>query len=46
VICHDSVLKEIALSPPGDLEALQRIKGMGPYKVQAYGQALLDAVRE
>jgi ATP-dependent DNA helicase RecQ len=46
VICHDSVLKEIALSPPADLEALQRVKGMGPYKVQAYGQALLDAVRE
>jgi ATP-dependent DNA helicase RecQ len=46
VICHDSVLKEIALSPPADLEALQRVKGMGPDKVQAYGQALLDAVRE
>jgi ATP-dependent DNA helicase RecQ len=46
VICHDSVLKAIAMSPPVDLEAMKSIKGMGPYKVQAYGQALLDAVRE
>ena len=46
VICHDSVLKAIAMSPPSDIDALQRIKGMGPYKVQTYGQALLDAVRD
>jgi ATP-dependent DNA helicase RecQ len=46
VICHDSVLKSIAISPPSDLEAMKSIKGMGPYKVQTYGQALLDAVRE
>jgi ATP-dependent DNA helicase RecQ len=46
VICHDSVLKSIAMSVPADLEALKSIKGMGPYKVQTYGQALLNAVRE
>ncbi len=46
VICHDSVLREIAMSAPSDLDALQKVKGMGPFKVQAYGQALLDAVRE
>ncbi len=46
VICHDSVLKQIAMTPPSDMESLQRIKGMGAYKVQAYGQALLDAVRD
>jgi ATP-dependent DNA helicase RecQ len=45
VICHDSVLRQIAMSMPTNLEALQRIKGMGPHKVEAYGQALLDAVR-
>ena len=45
VICHDSVLKMIAMRMPGDLAALQQIKGMGPQKVEAYGQALLDAVR-
>ena len=46
VVCHDSVLKSIAISPPADLEAMKTIKGMGPYKVQTYGQALLNAVRE
>jgi ATP-dependent DNA helicase RecQ len=46
VICHDSVLKSIAMSVPADLEAMKSIKGMGPFKVQTYGQALLDAVRE
>ncbi len=46
VICPDSTLKEIAMNMPADLEALQKIKGMGPYKVEMYGQALLDAVRE
>jgi len=46
VICHDSVLKAIAMSMPANLEALKSIKGMGPYKVQTYGQTLLDAVRD
>jgi ATP-dependent DNA helicase RecQ len=46
VICHDSVLKIIARVVPADIEALQSIKGMGPYKIQMYGQAFLDAVRE
>jgi ATP-dependent DNA helicase RecQ len=45
VICHDSVLRTIAISVPGNLAALERIKGMGPHKVASYGQALLDAVR-
>jgi ATP-dependent DNA helicase RecQ len=45
VICHDSTLKTIAKIAPGDLDALGQIKGMGPYKVQMYGQALLDALR-
>jgi ATP-dependent DNA helicase RecQ len=45
VICHDSVLKTIARLVPADIESLQRIKGMGPYKIQMYGQAFLDAVR-
>ena len=46
VICHDSVLRTIAMLMPANLEALQQIKGMGPHKVATYGQALLDAVRE
>ena len=45
VVCHDKVLKQIALEVPSDVESLSRIKGMGPYKVKTYGQAFLDALR-
>ena len=46
VICHDRTLKTIARIAPANLQILQQIKGMGPYKVQEYGQAFLDAVRD
>jgi ATP-dependent DNA helicase RecQ len=46
VICHDKTLKAIALAVPENLESLEQIKGMGPYKIQTYGQKFLDAVRE
>jgi ATP-dependent DNA helicase RecQ len=45
VICHDSTLKLIAQSAPADENALERIKGMGQYKIKMYGQAFLDALR-
>jgi ATP-dependent DNA helicase RecQ len=45
VICHDSTLKLIAQSAPTDELALERIKGMGQYKIKMYGQAFLDALR-
>lgn len=44
-ICHDTTLKEIALAAPGDLSALEQVKGMGPYKVKTYGPAFLEALR-
>ena len=44
-ICHDRTLKLIARRAPDDLGALEQIKGMGPMKVQTYGEALLRAVR-
>jgi ATP-dependent DNA helicase RecQ len=44
-VCHDSTLRAIAQAAPSDLEALQQIKGMGPFKVQQYGEAFLAAVR-
>jgi ATP-dependent DNA helicase RecQ len=44
-ICHDSTLKLIAQYAPRDVSALQQIKGMGPSKIQQYGEALLTAVR-
>jgi ATP-dependent DNA helicase RecQ len=45
-ICHDSALKLIAQLAPNDVESLEQIKGMGPYKVNMYGKVLLDAVRQ
>jgi ATP-dependent DNA helicase RecQ len=46
VICHDRTLKLIAHFAPADVESLERVKGMGPHKVKAYGEALLSAVRD
>jgi ATP-dependent DNA helicase RecQ len=45
VICHDKTLKEIARAVPADVDGLQKIAGMGPFKISQYGQAFLDAVR-
>jgi ATP-dependent DNA helicase RecQ len=44
-ICHDSTLKLIAHFAPETIEALERVKGMGPYKVRMYGEAFLEAIR-
>jgi ATP-dependent DNA helicase RecQ len=45
-ICHDSTLKLIARFAPDSLQKLEQIKGMGPHKVRAYGQQLLEAIKE
>ena len=44
-ICHDSTLKLIAHFAPENIEALERVKGMGPYKVRMYGEAFLEAIK-
>jgi ATP-dependent DNA helicase RecQ len=44
VICHDRTLKEIARAAPTDVRDLENIKGMGPYKIQQYGQAFVDTL--
>jgi ATP-dependent DNA helicase RecQ len=44
-ICHDSTLKLVARFAPATLADLERIKGMGPHRVKAYGQQLLDAIQ-
>jgi ATP-dependent DNA helicase RecQ len=43
-ICHDATLKLIAHHAPADIGALERVKGMGPYKVKMYGEAILKAL--
>jgi len=45
-ICHDTTLKLIAHAAPASVEALARIRGMGPNKVRLYGDALLGAMQE
>jgi ATP-dependent DNA helicase RecQ len=44
-VAHDSVLRELARSDPQTLDALARIRGIGEYKLEKFGAALLAAVK-
>ncbi|WP_086646463.1 MULTISPECIES: DNA helicase RecQ [Acetobacter] len=44
VIFHDSVLKDIALEKPDDLDTLGEIKGVGRSKLERYGEAVLAVI--
>ncbi|MFA6116467.1 MAG: DNA helicase RecQ [Sphingomonas sp.] len=46
VIFHDSVLREMATAKPANLAALGRISGIGARKLDAYGDAFLNVIRE
>ncbi|MGI4731195.1 MAG: DNA helicase RecQ [Janthinobacterium lividum] len=46
VVFHDSVLREMATARPGTLAALGRITGVGERKLDAYGDAFLQVIRE
>ncbi len=46
VIFHDSVLREISSMRPSDLDALGDIKGVGATKLQRYGGAVLEIIRQ
>jgi hypothetical protein len=46
VILHNSHLADIAARRPTTREALSQIKGVGPKRLEQYGQALLDIVHE
>ncbi len=46
VIFHDRTLASIAAARPADLDALARIKGIGPAKLTAYGEELLRVLAE
>jgi ATP-dependent DNA helicase RecQ len=45
-VCHDATLRLIAQVAPRNIEALKQIKGMGPSKVQLYGERFLLALAE
>ena len=44
VIAHDSTLAAIAEARPRSLAALRRVKGMGPAKLEKYGDEILAVV--
>ena len=44
VIAHDATLAAIAEARPTLPEALWRVKGMGPARVERYGEAILAVV--
>jgi ATP-dependent DNA helicase RecQ len=46
VIFHDSVLRDIAAVCPATIAELAEIKGMGGTKLEHYGKALLEIVRQ
>jgi ATP-dependent DNA helicase RecQ len=41
VIFHDRTLEALATAPPRDRAALERVKGIGPAKLEAYADTLL-----
>jgi ATP-dependent DNA helicase RecQ len=46
VIFHDSVLRDMALAKPDSLVRLGQISGVGARKLEAYGSAFLQVIRE
>ena len=44
VVAHDSVLAAIAETRPATLAALRRVKGMGPAKLEKYGDGILEVL--
>ena len=45
IVAHDSVLKSVAKTQPRDLRTLGSIPGIGPAKLQSYGEAILEVVK-
>ena len=45
VVFHDSTLEAIAAAPPGNLDDLRGISGIGAKKLERYGEAILEIVR-
>jgi DNA helicase-2/ATP-dependent DNA helicase PcrA len=46
VVAHDTALASIAEAHPTTLAALRRVKGMGPAKLEKYGQEILAVVAQ
>jgi len=46
IICHDSTLRAIAAARPESLADLAAVKGMGPRRLELYGEQILFVVGE
>jgi ATP-dependent DNA helicase RecQ len=46
VIFHDSHLRAIAALHPETLDALQEVKGVGPKRLEAYGEEILELIKQ
>jgi DNA helicase II / ATP-dependent DNA helicase PcrA len=44
VVAHDTTLAEIAGERPRSLPALRRVRGMGPMKLERYGEEILSVI--
>ena len=45
VVASDRTLREVALLRPSNLQQLQQAHGIGPTKLERYGQGLLDVIQ-
>jgi ATP-dependent DNA helicase RecQ len=45
VVAFDRTLQEVAARRPGDLSSLSQVHGLGPARVEAYGEILLKMLR-
>jgi len=43
-ICGNRTLKAIAIARPDSLAALEQVHGMGPARIEAYGDAILKVL--
>jgi DNA helicase-2/ATP-dependent DNA helicase PcrA len=41
VVGHDALLESIVEQRPGSVAALRRVKGMGPAKLERYGEEII-----
>lgn len=46
IILHDTSIDEIVRTKPQTLDALARVRGFGPLKVERYGAAILAVVKK
>jgi len=46
VVFHDSTLREMAEARPATLQALSRVSGVGAAKLERYGAAFVDLIKQ